>query len=87
MKMLSLLQYHYRPFTRVDLLNEMNEQEIGRTAAYRAINALADIGLLKESRRVRSGKRVLNTYLTEKGLLIADKIIELEKILEEQQIE
>jgi Fe2+ or Zn2+ uptake regulation protein len=87
MKMLSLLLYDYRPFTRVDLLNEMDEQEIGRTAAYRAINALVDVGLLKESRGVNSGKRVLNTYLTEKGLLIAEKIAELEKILEEQQIE
>jgi Fe2+ or Zn2+ uptake regulation protein len=84
MKMLSLLHHDYRPFTRVELLDEMNSQKIGRTAAYKAIKALVDIGLLNETQGVNDGKRVLNTYPTQKGFLIAEKIIELEKILEEQ---
>jgi predicted transcriptional regulator len=84
MKMLSLLHYDYRPFTRVELLDEMNRQKIGRTAAYKAIKALVDVGLLNESQGVIEGKRVLNTYITQRGFLIAEKIIELEKILEEQ---
>jgi len=86
MKMLHLLHWDQRPFTRVELLNEMNKREIGRTAAYKAIKALVDIGLLKETRGIDGGKRILNTYPTQKGFLIAEKIAEMEELLEEETV-
>ena len=66
--LLNILGYAHRPFERLELLAEMNKKNIGRSAAYKSISTLVELGLIVESQSVKEGKRVVRTYPNRKGI-------------------
>ncbi len=83
--LLNILSFDQRPFQRLELLDEMNKRNIGRSATYKAITALVELGLIVEKQGITSGKRVIWTYPTERGFKVAEKIEEIIKIIDEME--
>ena len=63
----------------------MRKRNIGRSATYKVINALAELGLIVVKQSVRDGKRVVWTHPTERGFRVAEKIEEIIKIMDEKE--
>lgn len=80
--LLTILRYHFGPQTRGDLEEEAKRMSLGRTALYSAIKALREAGLVQETPLNLDGKRVVTTYFTEKGLAVAEKLIEIREIID-----
>jgi DNA-binding MarR family transcriptional regulator len=81
-RLLLTLYNVYRPMTRLELLDELRKVNIGRTAAYRAIETLKAQGLIDVAQRVYEGKRVIVTSITKKGIEIAEKLDEVKTMLD-----
>jgi hypothetical protein len=71
------------PTPRLELLNYLSQQGVGRTAAYRDINLCKNLGLIEERSYKNQGKRIISLHLTEKGIAILSPILEMAKILNE----
>jgi hypothetical protein len=81
LRLFFLLCYaHDEPFPRVELLKELSDEGIGRTAAYRDIDTCKDLGLVEERTFNLKGKRVLSLHLTEKGHKLIPSILEIHEI-------
>jgi DNA-binding MarR family transcriptional regulator len=81
-RLLHTLYDIYRPMTRLELLDELRKVNIGRTAAYRAIETLKDLGLIESDQKNYEGKRVIVTSITMKGIEIAVKLDEIKNMLD-----
>ncbi len=79
---LTILRYYHGPETRGELEEEAKRMSLGRTALYSAIKALKEAGLIHEISFNLDGKRVVTTNLTEKGLAVAEKLIEIREIID-----
>ena len=84
LRLLYVLYYDPRPITRLELLEEMKKINVGRTAAYKAIETLRSLGLITENQEVYSGKRVIVTYISEKGIAVGEKLDEIKRMLESE---
>jgi len=67
---------------RLELLDELRKVNVGRTAAYNAIETLKTLSLIEEGQRISEGKRVIITYISKKGIEIAKKLREITTILD-----
>jgi hypothetical protein len=71
---------------RVELLERLKERGVGRTAAYKAIEELKELGLIEDfkMRSTENGKQVLVTKQTNKGTKVEIKIRGILAILQEE---
>ena len=81
-RLLDTLYNEYRPMYRLELLDKLRKVNVGRTAAYNAIETLKALGLIEEGQRVSKGKRVISTSISKKGIEIAKKLREINTILD-----
>ena len=85
LRVLWTIAYYYKSITRSELIEDVKPLGVARTALYSALTLLNDLGLIKEEHSHREGIRVKLTSLTDKGLEVAKKVIEIEKIFESKE--
>jgi len=85
LRVLLTIAYSYKPIIRSDLIEYVKPLVVARTALYSAVKLLKGLELIKEESSRREGRRVILTSLTEKGLEVAKKVIEIEKIFESKE--
>lgn len=83
LRLIVLLAWNQLPITRLDFISDCKKEKIGKTAFYSSLEPLKSLGLLEEKQDNVDGRRVITTFLTDKGYLIASKIIEIENMLNE----
>jgi DNA-binding MarR family transcriptional regulator len=81
LRLLITILYNIGPVTKGELRGILRRQEVGGTAFESSLDTLKDLGLVKDKNETNEGKRVIFSYLTEKGHIIAEKLIEIQKIL------
>jgi len=81
-RLLLTLYNEYRPISRLELLDELRKVNLGRTAAYKAIETLKALNLIEEGKSVHEGKRVITTSISEKGIEVAEKLDEIITMLD-----
>ena len=60
------------------------ESGVGRSAFYSSLKVLGELGLIVEERKRVDGKNLVFTDLTEKGGNIAEAIVELYTVMEQE---
>ncbi len=81
LRILKVLFFRTAPLSRGGLIMLMKHEGVGRTAFYRSLNCLKELGLLGEYQEKHKKKKITSSRLTSKGMAIAEKIKEIEEIL------
>ena len=81
-RILLFLGYGYTSVPRSELIREVAELGVGRSALYSSLGTLNELKLIEEYRETQDGKRFVMTKLTKSGYEVAKKIIELNRFLE-----
>jgi len=68
--------------SRGQLIDRLQEYGIGRTSFYVTLNTLEDLGILEDETKNMDGKRFIVTKLTIRGRMIAEHLMDIERILE-----
>jgi Fe2+ or Zn2+ uptake regulation protein len=81
MRLLLALRNQAYPMTRLTLLRKLREENVGRTAAYKALEVCENLGLVVETAYKVGGARVLSTDLSEKGKSAAFYVAQIQLTL------
>ena len=73
------------PLTRLDLISQLEEDDVGRSAFYTSFKTLKELDLVTSFDMKLDGKRHIMTTLTDKGAEIAKKLVEIKNILERNE--
>jgi hypothetical protein len=83
LRLITILAWNQLPIPRLDYIAQSKKEKIGATAFYSSLKVLKNLGLVEEIKDETKRRRVTLTALTEKGGKIAEKIIEIQRILRE----
>ena len=81
LRILKVLFFRTALLSRGGLIMLMEHEGVGRTAFYRSLNCLKELGLLEDYQEKYNKKKLTSSRLTSKGMAIAEKIKEIEEIL------
>ncbi len=81
LRLLQTLRNQDYPMVRVTLLRKLREINVGRTAAYRALEVCEELGLIVVTSHNVRGRRVLATKLSQKGRATAYYVEQIQLIL------
>lgn len=81
LRLLLTLRKQEYPMTRLTLLRKLKEENVGRTAAYKALEVCENLGLIVMTTHNVMGKRVLKTELSQKGESMAFYAAQIQLIL------
>ena len=81
LRILKVLFFRTAPLSRGGLIKLMKQEGVGKTAFYRSLNCLKELGLLEDYQDKHKKKNLTFSMLTSKGRAIAEKVEEIAELL------
>ena len=82
LRLLVTLEKYGQGLVRQQLIDEMQEQGVGRTALNSSLDACRELGLIVDVKMQKGSKNYTVSMLTEAGYQLACKLLEITEILD-----
>jgi DNA-binding PadR family transcriptional regulator len=83
LRILTWLIYSIRGLSTMELIEGLKADKVGKSAFYSSLEKLASCRLVYSKWTKEKGKRIKLISLTDKGVKVGEKLVEIEKILAE----